>query len=175
MNSFLSKKINLNKLILIQTIVFALVFAYSLFKITEWELFPWLNISIATSLPFFALLISMLVKLSSGRIKFMLITFSLFHFFLNLYFLSNPELLRTHWKWLLCPDLIIFCLLFLDLFSRKNDKIKKIGTTLIVVLIAVTLIRFYIELEWLDKVTILISGVVCSLLLFSNSKSTVSE
>ncbi len=169
------KKINLNKLILIQTIAFALVFAYSLFKITEWELFPWLNISIATGLPFVALLISMLVKTSSGRIKLLIISLSFIHLFLNLYFLYDPALLRADWQWLLCPTLLIFCLLFFEMFSRKNETIKKIGKALTVGLTAIILIRFYITSEWMDNIILLYTGVLSTLLIFSKSNNSVSE
>jgi hypothetical protein len=175
MNPIISFKINRNKLLLIQIITFALVFAYSLFKITEWELFPWINISIATGLPFLALFISLLVKINSERVKLLIIFLSFIHLFLNLYFLSDSELLRTQWHWLVFPNLVIFCLLFIELFSRKNESIQKIGKGLSIGLIGIIFIRFYKESEWMNYFVIFYAGMLSTLIIFSKSKSTITE
>lgn len=175
MNPITSIKINRNKLLLFQTIAFALVFAYSIFKITEWELFPWINITIATGLPFVALLISLLVKIYSKGVKSLIIALAFIHLFLNFYFLSDSELLRTQWHWLVFPNLMIFCLLFIDLFSRKNESIQKIGKGLSIGLIGIIIIRFYIESEWMDNFVIFYAGMLSTLIIFSKSKSTITE
>ena len=170
-----SVKITPNKILVFQTITFALVFAYSIFKITEWELFPWINITIATGLPFVALFTSLLVKIYSKGVKSLIIAFAFIHLFLNFYFLSDSELVRTQWHWLVFPNLMIFCLLFIDLFSRKNESIQKIGKGLSIGLIGLIFIRFYIESEWLDYFVIFYAGMLSTLIIFSKSKSTITE
>lgn len=83
--------------------------------------------------------------------------------------------MRCQWPWLIFPILIVINLMYVELFSRKNNAIKKIGTTFTIILSITMLIRFILPTHEMDYLTLAVAALTTALLIFSKNKEIINE
>ena len=153
-------------------IFLALLTAFSIYQILNWNLFPWLKLSIISSSSLLCLIIGLVVKIQSPIIRILIRSMSFIQLLISCLFLSQYELLRTKCEWLFFPIIVIFSLFFWDLFSRKMNQIKSFGRIACFILLILTLLKFIISFHWLDYSLIFLVTVITLLLLFTKSKTS---
>ena len=115
-------------------IILALVFLISVSQIIQGELFPWLNFTIASGLPFIIILLSFLVQDKKIITLKVVYSFIILQFFIAIYFLIKPAYLKSYWNLLFIPILLFICFLFLEFALRKNKLVFNILKICIAVL-----------------------------------------
>ena len=134
---------------------------FSFFKVTQLDLFPWLNVLITSLLGFLSLLINFLVK---GKGKFVQIGFLLF-FSIQLIFCSlllrDAELLKENWRWLFYPISFLVFVLSFSIIRRKKGKSRLI----LLMLLSFSLLSFLLDLSL--KTSILFSIQMVFFVLFA--------
>jgi len=162
---------NVNKVITIVSILFALLCAFSLYQVLNWNLFPWLKLFIIFGSSFLCLIFALVVKIQSRQISYLILVTSLIQFLKTALLLSQIEILRANWQWLFFPLTVIFSMIFWDLFSRKKNQVNFIGRILCIILLIFNFFNFLKHFEWLDNCLILIILTINSFLIFSKSSN----
>ena len=143
------------------TVGFGILMLFSFFKVTQLDLFPWLNVLITSLLGFLSLLINFLVK---GKGKFVQIGFLLF-FSIQLIFCSlllrDAELLKENWRWLFYPISFLVFVLSFSIIRRKKGKSRLI----LLMLLSFSLLSFLLDLSL--KTSILFSIQMVFFVLFA--------
>lgn len=165
------RKSNLTKVITIGTILFAILCAFSLYQVLNWNLFPWLKVSIIFGSSFLCLIFALVVKIHSRQISYLILITTLIEFLICAFMISQYEILRTNWQWMFFPITIIFSLIFWDLFSRKKNQVNFIGRISCIILLILTFFKFLKHFEWLDYCLILIILTITSFLIFTKSSN----
>lgn len=151
-------------------IILGLVFLIGVYQIIQIELYPWLNVTIASGLPLIIFLLSFLIrdkKIISLKVVY---TFIILQFLTAIYFLTNPEYLKLYWNLLFIPTILFVCFLFLEFALRKNQGVFNILKICIVILVISVLSNLFFTNYLLGYV---IKGSIFSiimLLIFSKNK-----
>ena len=164
------KKASLRQIASIQVILFGTLIAFSLYQVLNCNLFPWLNLSVIFGSSFLSLIFVLVVKIQLRIIQILILAIASIQIFMTAFFMSQHEMLRTNWQWLFFPLTIVFCLVFLDLLSRRTDKIKLIGQIFCSLLFILTFFKFFVRMEWIDSLLIGFVTVITIILLFSKNR-----
>lgn len=151
-------------------IILGLVFLISVSQIIQGELFPWLNFTIASGLPFIIILLSFLVQDKKIITLKVVYSFIILQFFIAIYFLINPVYLKLYWNLLFIPTLLFICFLFLEFALRKNKLVFNILKICIAILVISILSNLIFTHYLLDYVIICSIFSLFSLLIFSKNK-----
>jgi hypothetical protein len=165
------RKSNTNRVITIVSVLFALLGAFSLYQVLNWNLFPWLKLSIIFGSSFLCLIFALVVKIYSRQISYLILVTALIQFLTSALFLSQHEILKAYWQWMFFPLTVIFSMIFWDLFSRKKNQVNFTGRISCIILLILTFLKFLKHFEWLDYCLILIILTITSFLIFSKSSN----
>ena len=152
---------NFKKLLVLLTVGFGILLLFSFFKVTQLDLFPWLNVLIISSLGFVSLLFNFLVK---GKSKFVQIGFLLFfsvQLIFSFFLLRDAELLKVNWRWLFYPISFLVFVLSFSMIRRKQGKSRLI----LLVLLSFSLLSFLLDISL--KTAILFSIQMIFFVLFA--------
>jgi hypothetical protein len=153
--------LNFKKLLVLLTVGFGILLLFSFFKVTQLDLFPWLNVLIISSLGFVSLLFNFLVK---GKSKFVQIGFLLFfsvQLIFSFFLLRDAELLKVNWRWLFYPISFLVFVLSFSMIRRKQGKSRLI----LLVLLSFSLLSFLLDISL--KTAILFSIQMIFFVLFA--------
>ncbi len=170
-----TKQPTINQLITTQAIIFALLFAFAFYQVLNWVLFPWLNLTIVFGSSFLCLFFAFIVKIQLRVIKVFILTIASIQILISSIFLSQPELLRNNWQWMLFPLAILFSAIFWDLFSRRMHQINFIGRIACVLLTILSFFKFVNLYFWIDYPLVGLIIITTCLLLFSKNTQLSSE
>ena len=115
-------------------ITLTVLFLIGVSQIIQKELFPWLNLTIASGLPLIIFLLSFLIKDKKLINLKIVYSFIILQFLIAIYFLNYPDYLKLYWNLLFIPTILFICLLFLEFASRKNQIVFNILKICIAVL-----------------------------------------
>ena len=152
---------NFKKLLVLLTVGFGILLLFSFFKVTQLDLFPWLNVLIISSLGFVSLLFNFLVK---GKSKYVQIGFLLFfsvQLIFSFFLLRDAELLKVNWRWLFYPISFLVFVLSFSMIRRKQGKSRLI----LLVLLSFSLLSFLLDISL--KTAILFSIQMIFFVLFA--------
>ena len=154
-------------------IILGLVFLISVSQIIQGELFPWLNFTIASGLPFIIILLSFLVQDKKIITLKVVYSFIILQFIIAIYFLINPVYLKLYWNLLFIPTLLFICFLFLEFALRKN----KLVCNILKICIAVLGISFLSNLLFTNYfIDLIIKGsIFLIILLLISSENKVEQ
>jgi hypothetical protein len=153
--------LNFKKLLVLLTVGFGILLLFSFFKVTQLDLFPWLNVLIISSLGFVSLLFNFLVK---GKSKYVQIGFLLFfsvQLIFSFFLLRDAELLKVNWRWLFYPISFLVFVLSFSMIRRKQGKSRLI----LLVLLSFSLLSFLLDISL--KTAILFSIQMIFFVLFA--------
>jgi hypothetical protein len=170
-----TKQLTINHVIIIPTIIFALLFAFACYQVLNWVLFPWLNLTIVFGSSFLCLFFAFIVKIQLRVIKVFILTIASTQILFSSIFLSQPELLRNNWQWMLFSLAILFSAIFWDLFSRRIHQINFIGRIACVMLTILSFFKFVNLYFWIDYLLVALIIITTCLLLFSKNTQLSSE
>jgi hypothetical protein len=170
-----TRKLSTTRLLQLNAIIFALLVALSLYQVINWNFFPWLNLAIISGTTFLSMIFAMIVKIQARNINLLIIIISGIQFLFSSLILIRPELLRNHWQWLFFPITIIFCLIFWELFSRRNHRIDFTGKISCIILMIITFMKFLNTFLELNNLLIVLILWISGLLIFSKNKPEKSK
>ena len=165
------RKAKINRAITIVSVLFALLGAFSLYQVLNWNLFPWLKLSIIFGSSFLCLIFALVVKIYSREISYLILVTALIQFLTSALLLSQHEILRAYWQWMFFPLTVIFSMIFWDLFSRKRGQINFYGRIACCLLLVLAFLKFFNPLQWIDYSLIGIVSIVTLTLIFSKSRN----
>lgn len=165
------RKSTVSKVITIVSILFALLFAFSLYQVLNWNLFPWLKVSIIFGSSFLCLIFALVVKIYSRQISYLILVIALIQFLISALFLAQHEILRAYWQWMFFPLTVIFSMIFWDIFSRKKNQVNFTGRIASIILLILSFFKFLINVEWIDYFLILTILTITFILIFSKSSN----
>jgi hypothetical protein len=165
------RKLNVHRVITILGVLSALICAFSLYQVLNWNLFPWLKVLIIFGSSFLCLIFPLVVKIYSRQISYLILVLALIQFLTSALMLSQYEMLRANWQWVFFPLTAIFSFIFWDLFSRKTNQVNFIGRITCIILLILTFLKFLNHFEWIDYCLILIILIITSILIFSKSRN----
>jgi hypothetical protein len=169
------KKASTNRVLIILTILVAFIFFFSFYQVLNWNLFPWLNLTILFGLSFSSLIFLLMVKIQSRIIIALILSILGLQFVVSLFFLSQPKILGLNWQWLLFPSLLIFSCIFWDLFSRKLRLINFIGRVACLTLLLLSVLKFSYLVSWIDYLLIGLIFLIMTILIFSKNNAHFAE
>jgi hypothetical protein len=114
--------LNFKRISLILTLILGLIVLYSGFKLLNFNLFPWLNVFISSTLSLVVFNLSFLIKGKSKPIQLLIFTFFIIQVVLNYSILQNADLLKINWRWLFYPISIFVFILAISAALRKQNK-----------------------------------------------------
>jgi hypothetical protein len=168
-------KLTQTNILKINGIIFGLFFTFSIYQVLGWNLFPWVNLSIISGATLICLIFGMIVKIQSMRIKNSIIIVSGIEIIISSILLMQTELLRNQWQWIFFPITLIFCLIFWDLFSRRNHQIQFLGRISCLILLILTFLKFINAFSNLNNLIMATILWISCLLIFSGYKSEKSK
>ena len=168
-------KLTQTNILKINGIIFGLFFTFSIYQVLGWNLFPWVNLSIISGATLICLIFGMIVKIQSIRIKNSIIIVSGIEIIISSILLMQTELLRNQWQWIFFPITLIFCLIFWDLFSRRNHQIQFLGRISCLILLILTFLKFINAFSNLNNLIMATILWISCLLIFSGYKSKKSK
>lgn len=161
---------NVSKIITILGILFALLSAFSLFQVLNWNLFPWLKLSIIFGSSFLCLVLAIVVKIQLKVINYLILVTAFIQLLTSTFMVSQHEILRANWQWMFFPLSVIFSMIFWDLFSRKKNQVNFFGRIACGFLLVLTFLKFLNPLQLIDYSLIGIISIVTLTLIFTKSK-----
>jgi len=118
------KALNFKRLSIIFTVCFVLLLIFAFYKILQFDLFPWLNVFILSTLSFCSFLISFLVKKKSKIIQFSVFALLISQLIYNYFLLNDADLLMQSWRRLIYPLSILVYFLSFAMIQKKQGKLK---------------------------------------------------
>ena len=94
------------------------------------DLFPWLNVFIASVLSLTSFILNYFIKGKSIVIQLLLLSFFIVQVFLNYTILQNPEVLISSWRWLFYPISIFVFILSVSALLKKKNKLVTVSLIL---------------------------------------------
>lgn len=170
----LKKKITVKNVIFAQAICFFILLVYSFFQLINWDLFPWLNLTIVFGSSFLISFFSLIVKVQLKVTNISLLSISFFQIVFSSFFLDQPDILRNQWHWLFFPLITSYCILYWDILSRKNEFVKKVGNILIISLWLTSFLNFLKVIPLVEYFLLGLIFVTTFMLLFSENR-TINE
>jgi len=119
--------LNFKRITLLLTVILGLTVLYSGYKVMNLDLFPWLNVFIASVLSLTSFILNYFVKGKSIVIQLLLLSFFIVQLFLNYIILQNPEVLRSSWRWLFYPISIFVFILSVSALLKKKNKLVTVS------------------------------------------------
>jgi hypothetical protein len=166
-----SKRLGINQILVLKAIIFTFILAFSLYQVSTWHLFPWLNLSIVFGSSLLCLLFALIVNIQIKYIKISILVIAFFQLLISSFLLSQPEILRSNWQWLFFSLVIVFCMILLDLFSRKIPRVFFWGRIFCLTLFVLTFIKFLYSYKCLNYLIMAIVLISILFLLFSKNNS----
>jgi len=169
-------KINFRFIVVSLTVLTGVLAFFSIYKLVQFQVFPWLNVFILSGLSFLSLLLSLLVKNINKWLKFSLMLFFIIQFSINYLLLNDAKFLKYNWKWLFYLLVFEVFILLIALIQRKQKSMKLILFLLLSIqLVAFIGSIFYVN-AFFEQVSFIIFIVFTSIfLLTKNSKSKSIE
>jgi hypothetical protein len=164
------RKVTVNQVTTLVGILFALLCAFSFYQVLNWNLFPWLKLSIIFGSSFLCLIFALIVKIQESVIKYLILTTAFIQLLISAIMLSQHEMLRTNWQWMFFPLSGIFSMIFWDLFSRKINQVSFFGRIACSILLILTFLKFLYSFQWIDYSLICLVLLMSLILLFTKSK-----
>ncbi len=121
---------NFKRIIHLLTVILGLTVLYSGFKIMNLDLYPWLNVFIASVLSLTSFILNYFVKGKSIVLQLLLLSFFIVQLFLNYIILQNPEVLISSWRWLFYPVSIFVFILSVSALLKKKYKLVTLSLIL---------------------------------------------
>jgi hypothetical protein len=122
--------LNFKRIIHLLTVILGLTVLYSGFKIMNLDLYPWLNVFIASVLSLTSFILNYFVKGKSIVLQLLLLSFFIVQLFLNYIILQNPEVLISSWRWLFYPVSIFVFILSVSALLKKKYKLVTLSLIL---------------------------------------------
>lgn len=143
------------------------------YQISNWEIYPWIQLLTCLFFPLFSLLLSEMIKSPKSEIRMIILATTISQLVLSLIIITNPELVAEYWRLVFFPSFFILLILAYSVSLRKDRKYQTLFKTLTSVILIGASIRFIIYHPFIDY-TIEILFLLLIILIFrsKNKKGT---
>ena len=123
---------------------------FCLFKIFNWEIYPWIQLLFCFSLPFFSLLLSEMVKSLKPEIKSVIIISAISQLALAIIVFTDNTLVLPYWRMVFFPSLFIILIITYSISLRKELKYHRLFKIITATLLIGLSLRFIYHHSFID-------------------------
>lgn len=140
-----------NKILKNATYILLLVgVLFCLYKIFNWEIYPWIQLLLCFSLPLFSLLLSEMVKSLKPEIKSVIIISAISQLALAIIVFTDNTLVLPYWRMVFFPSLFIILIITYSISLRKELKYHRLFKIITTTLLIGLSLRFIYHHSFID-------------------------